>query len=115
MEMGIEEDNVIIEVNFNRDKYTDEAPGSPAKAKCWEHREAEPSEPRCVICGRYGQYICHETDDDVCSWECKEAVLRRHHSQSRAPTSIASSIGIPFGDECTYVKDGKPSLPVWDP
>jgi ATP-dependent RNA helicase DDX59 len=115
MEMGIGEDNVITEVNFNRDKYTDEALGSSAKAKCWEQREAEPSEPRCVICRRYGQYICDETDDDVCSLECKEVVLQKYHSQSRAPMPIASSIRIPFEDECTYVMDGKPNLPVWDP
>ncbi|XP_015423932.1 PREDICTED: probable ATP-dependent RNA helicase DDX59 [Myotis davidii] len=26
---------------------------------------------RCVVCGRYGEYICDETDEDVCSLECK--------------------------------------------
>ncbi|GAV60453.1 LOW QUALITY PROTEIN: zf-HIT domain-containing protein [Cephalotus follicularis] len=30
-----------------------------------------PGEPVCVICGRYGEYICNETDDDICSLECK--------------------------------------------
>lgn len=25
----------------------------------------------CVVCGRYGEYICDETDEDVCSLECK--------------------------------------------
>ena len=28
--------------------------------------------PFCVICGRYGQYICDKTDEDVCSLECKQ-------------------------------------------
>lgn len=28
-------------------------------------------EPKCVICGRYGAYICDQTDMDVCSLECK--------------------------------------------
>ncbi|KAM9324546.1 putative ATP-dependent RNA helicase DDX59 [Gastrophryne carolinensis] len=28
-------------------------------------------EPRCVICGRYGEYICDQTEHDVCSLECK--------------------------------------------
>lgn len=115
MEMGIEEESLIAEVNFNKERDTDEAPGSPVKAKCWEQREAEPGEPRCVICGRYGQYICDETDDDVCSLECKEAVLRKHHSQSRVPAPVVSAIRIPVEDECTYVKDGQPSLPVWEP
>ncbi|KAK7889810.1 hypothetical protein WMY93_025370 [Mugilogobius chulae] len=32
---------------------------------------AEPGEPVCVMCGRYGEYICDSTDNDVCSLECK--------------------------------------------
>lgn len=114
-EMGINEDSVIAEVNFNKEEDTEEVPGSPVKAKCWEQREAEPGEPRCVICGRYGQYICDETDDDVCSLECKEAALCKHRCQSRAPAPVVSTIRIPVEDECTYVKDGQPSLPVWEP
>ena len=27
--------------------------------------------PFCVICGKYGQYVCDSTDQDVCSLECK--------------------------------------------
>nr|2YQP_A Chain A, Probable ATP-dependent RNA helicase DDX59 [Homo sapiens] len=34
-------------------------------------RWAEPGEPICVVCGRYGEYICDKTDEDVCSLECK--------------------------------------------
>lgn len=123
IEMGIEEDSGMVEVNLNKEDEVnlnkkdgiDEVPGSPVKAKCWEQREAEPGEPRCVICGRYGQYICDETDDDVCSLDCKEAVLRKHHCQSKAPVPVVSAIKIPVEDECTYVKDGQPSLPVWEP
>jgi ATP-dependent RNA helicase DDX59 len=47
--------------------------------------------------------------------ECKEAVLHKHHSQSRAPAPVVSSIRIHVEDECTYVKDAKPSLHVWEP
>lgn len=115
VEMGINEDSVTAEVNFNIEEDTEGVPGSPVKTKCWEQREAEPGEPRCVICGRYGQYICDETDDDVCSLECKEAVLCKHRCQSRAPAPVVSTIRIPVEDECTYVKDGQPSLPVWEP
>ncbi|XP_028785725.1 uncharacterized protein LOC114741633 [Neltuma alba] len=32
-------------------------------------------EPVCLICGRYGEYICNETDDDICSMECKKELL----------------------------------------
>ncbi|XP_075038699.1 putative ATP-dependent RNA helicase DDX59 [Mixophyes fleayi] len=28
-------------------------------------------EPVCVVCGRYGEYICDRTEHDVCSLECK--------------------------------------------
>lgn len=37
-----------------------------------------PGEPVCVMCGRYGEYICDETDDDVCSMECKCELLQLH-------------------------------------
>eukprot|EP01018_Ginkgo_biloba_P034718 Gb_22571 [translate_table: standard] len=88
---------------------------SPVKANCWDQREAVPGEPRCVICGRYGQYICDVTNDDVCSLECKEAVLCKHQSQCRLQAPIVTDIRIPIEDECTYVRDGQPGLPEWEP
>ncbi|XP_073139607.1 uncharacterized protein [Henckelia pumila] len=41
-----------------------------------EQRYPTPGEPTCVVCGKYGEYICNETDDDVCSMECKAELLR---------------------------------------
>lgn len=38
-------------------------------------RSARPGEPVCVMCGRYGAYICDATDQDVCSIQCKQAHL----------------------------------------
>ena len=38
-------------------------------------------EPICVVCGRYGEFICDETDADVCSKECKAKNL--HSTDSR--------------------------------
>ena len=35
-----------------------------------------PGEPVCVLCGRYGEYICDQTDKDICSLECKAKNLR---------------------------------------
>ena len=35
-----------------------------------------PGEPACMVCGRYGAYICDQTDKDVCSLECKAKHLR---------------------------------------
>lgn len=40
-----------------------------------EQRFAVPGEPVCVICGKYGEYICDETDDDICSMDCKAELL----------------------------------------
>lgn len=43
----------------------------PVKSFKKNQRWAEPGEPVCVMCGRYGEYICDSTDNDVCSLECK--------------------------------------------
>ncbi|XP_022996224.1 uncharacterized protein LOC111491515 isoform X1 [Cucurbita maxima] len=40
-----------------------------------EQRFAIAGEPVCVVCGRYGEYICNETNDDICSMECKFKLL----------------------------------------
>ncbi|KAL5748491.1 hypothetical protein ACOSP7_025533 [Xanthoceras sorbifolium] len=41
-----------------------------------EQRYPVPGEPVCVVCGRYGEYICNETDDDICSLDCKTQLLK---------------------------------------
>ncbi|KAK6935191.1 Zinc finger, HIT-type [Dillenia turbinata] len=41
-----------------------------------EQRFPLPGEPICVVCGRYGEYICNETDDDICSIDCKTELLK---------------------------------------
>ncbi|XP_004458141.1 probable ATP-dependent RNA helicase DDX59 [Dasypus novemcinctus] len=43
----------------------------PVKSFSKTQRWADPGEPVCVVCGRYGEYICDKTDEDVCSLECK--------------------------------------------
>ncbi|XP_077463210.1 putative ATP-dependent RNA helicase DDX59 isoform X2 [Stigmatopora argus] len=43
----------------------------PVKSFKKNQRWAEPGDPICVMCGRYGEYICDSTDSDVCSLECK--------------------------------------------
>ncbi|KAM5205921.1 putative ATP-dependent RNA helicase DDX59 isoform 1-T2 [Hipposideros larvatus] len=49
----------------------------PVKSFSKMQRWAEPGEPVCVVCGRYGEYICDKTDEDVCSLECKAKHLLR--------------------------------------
>ncbi|XP_021261113.1 probable ATP-dependent RNA helicase DDX59 isoform X2 [Numida meleagris] len=53
--------------NTTEDSSTEEPIKSFSKSQRW----AEPGEPVCVVCGRYGEYICDKTDEDVCSLECK--------------------------------------------
>ncbi|KAG6572876.1 putative ATP-dependent RNA helicase DDX59 isoform X1 [Phytophthora cinnamomi] len=40
-------------------------------------RQPQAGEPVCVICGRYGEYVCDATDEDVCSLECRDVCTAR--------------------------------------
>ncbi|KAL4576868.1 hypothetical protein LXL04_012968 [Taraxacum kok-saghyz] len=71
-----------------------------------QQREALPGEPQCIQCGRYGEYICNETDDDICSLECKQNLLHKI-KEPKIPTTLPlPSIRLPANDECFYVTDG---------
>ncbi|MED6133712.1 hypothetical protein PIB30_030685 [Stylosanthes scabra] len=62
-----------------------------------EQRFPVAGEPVCVICGRYGEYICNETDDDVCSMECKTElleILKSNEGSSHIQVRDFSSSGI---------------------
>eukprot|EP00057_Strongylocentrotus_purpuratus_P000690 XP_001180984.2 PREDICTED: probable ATP-dependent RNA helicase DDX59 [Strongylocentrotus purpuratus] len=48
-------------------------------------RWPDESEPVCVVCGKYGEYICSQTEADVCSLECKAKNLVRRGIQTTAP------------------------------
>ncbi|XP_051141872.1 DEAD-box ATP-dependent RNA helicase 41 [Andrographis paniculata] len=75
------------------------------KERSWNQREALPGEPRCTVCGRYGEYICDETDDDICSLECKRILLSRR-LETRLSVPQTSSVRVPATDVCYYVRDG---------
>lgn len=82
---------------------------SPVKERCCDQREALPGEPRCIICGRYGEYICDETDDDICSTECKQILLLRL-AETRKPVQLTPSKNkLPISDECFYIRDERVS------
>ncbi|XP_028761165.1 DEAD-box ATP-dependent RNA helicase 41 [Neltuma alba] len=78
--------------------------GDDVKLSSRNQREALPGEPKCVLCGRYGEYICDETDDDVCSLECKQKLLRRTACSS-LPAVTRPSKMLAATDECFYVRD----------
>lgn len=54
----------------------------PIKSFSKTQRWPQPGEPVCVICGRYGEYICDKTDEDVCSLECKAKHLLRNKEEA---------------------------------
>lgn len=43
--------------------------------------------PFCVICGKWGQYVCDATDEDVCSMECKRKAEAAHNTSSKNENS----------------------------
>ncbi|XP_027521922.1 probable ATP-dependent RNA helicase DDX59 [Corapipo altera] len=59
----------------------------PIKSFSKSQRWAEPGEPVCVVCGRYGEYICDKTDEDVCSLECKAKHLLLTQAKEEQLTS----------------------------
>ncbi|KAM5579677.1 hypothetical protein ABKV19_009458 [Rosa sericea] len=74
------------------------------KERSRDQREPLPGEPKCVICSRYGEYICDQTDDDVCSLECKQTLLCRV-ANTQLAVSHSPPKRLPANDECFYVRD----------
>ncbi|KAL5079147.1 hypothetical protein RYX36_007568 [Vicia faba] len=79
--------------------------GNDVKLSSKDQRDALPGEPKCTVCGRYGEYICDETDDDVCSLECKQSVLCRFSKSSPRVGDLPPPKKLSAADECFYVRD----------
>ncbi|XP_050911095.1 DEAD-box ATP-dependent RNA helicase 41 isoform X2 [Lathyrus oleraceus] len=84
---------------------TDQPNGNDVKLSSKDQRDALPGEPKCTVCGRYGEYICDETDDDVCSLECKQSVLCRISKSSSRVGDLPPPKRLPAADVCFYVRD----------
>ncbi|GFP81774.1 dead-box ATP-dependent RNA helicase 41 [Phtheirospermum japonicum] len=65
-----------------------------------EQRYPAPGEPACVVCGKYGEYICNETDDDICSIDCKAELLQKTTLQQE-PQSEQLLVGPFSARRCT--------------
>ncbi|KAM7252117.1 hypothetical protein ACFE04_024000 [Oxalis oulophora] len=74
LNFGDESASLEPEVKNNPPDYGDANQVNQVKSKS-EQRFSHPGEPACVICGKYGEYICNETNDDICSLECKAVLL----------------------------------------
>ncbi|XP_062419478.1 probable ATP-dependent RNA helicase DDX59 [Pungitius pungitius] len=73
----------------------------PVKSFKKSQRWPQPGEPVCVMCGRYGEYICDSTDNDVCSLECKAKHLVQMGMGTGADVFIRKDI---VGDERTQLQ-----------
>ncbi|XP_014106427.1 PREDICTED: probable ATP-dependent RNA helicase DDX59 isoform X2 [Pseudopodoces humilis] len=80
----------VAHIPLRKDSQNTEDDGSleePIKSFSKSQRWAEPGEPVCVVCGRYGEYICDKTDEDVCSLECKAKHLLQAQTKEKQLTS----------------------------
>lgn len=68
---GVTESSASEDVRESVSSGAEEEEEEPVKSYKKNQRWPEPGEPVCVMCGRYGEYICDSTDNDVCSLECK--------------------------------------------
>ncbi|XP_070542585.1 probable ATP-dependent RNA helicase DDX59 [Ptychodera flava] len=73
----------LEERKANSDASDDEAEAIISYSK--DQRWPEPGEPVCIMCGRYAEYICEQTDVDICSLECKAKHLAEMEDE-RPPT-----------------------------
>ncbi|XP_026527529.1 probable ATP-dependent RNA helicase DDX59 [Notechis scutatus] len=77
----------------------------PIKSFSKTQRWPQSGEPVCVVCGRYGEYICDKTDEDVCSLECKAKHLLqlKGEKESLKPTKSEQAISQPTFPDAAYV------------
>ena len=56
--------------------------------KSRDQRWPDAGEPICVICNRYGAYICNQTENDVCSLECKQKNIKKKETINEVSAAI---------------------------
>ncbi|CEG43454.1 probable atp-dependent rna helicase ddx59 [Plasmopara halstedii] len=54
-----------------------------------DQRLSKFGEPVCVVCNRYGEYICDATNQDVCSAECRNICILRSQTEDQANKKLA--------------------------
>ncbi|KAL3674657.1 hypothetical protein V7S43_000597 [Phytophthora oleae] len=53
-----------------------------------DQRQAQPGEPTCMVCGRYGEFVCDATDEDVCSLECRDICVSRQQQRLQSDQQL---------------------------
>ncbi|KAJ8376170.1 hypothetical protein SKAU_G00067500 [Synaphobranchus kaupii] len=86
--------------DFEESEAEDNEDEEPVKSFRKSQRWPEPGEPICVMCGRYGEYICDSTDNDVCSLECK-AIHLAHMGKDQLERGEMLSTTSGAEDTCT--------------
>uniref|UniRef100_A0A0V0IG47 Putative ovule protein n=1 Tax=Solanum chacoense TaxID=4108 RepID=A0A0V0IG47_SOLCH len=77
-----------------------------------EQRFPLPGEPACVVCGKYGEYICDETEEDICSTDCKSDLLQNLKLQQGALSSKVKAETF-SGQKCKLEVPGSGGN-IWD-
>ncbi|KAJ3673216.1 hypothetical protein LUZ60_006590 [Juncus effusus] len=72
---------------------------SAVKERSQDQRDAQTGEPVCTICGRYGEYICDQSDRDICSLQCKSILLSTLKPKKPLKLNLPNT-----SDECLYIK-----------
>ncbi|XP_040263668.1 probable ATP-dependent RNA helicase DDX59 isoform X2 [Bufo bufo] len=86
-----------------------DAEDEPIKSYSKLQRWPLQGEPVCVICERYGEYICDQTEHDVCSLECKaKDLLQSTGVSSSEDTALArqSSVNVTAVEQSPFSSPG---------
>ena len=80
-----------------------------------DQRKALPGEPTCIVCGRYGAYICDMYDVDICSKECKGIHQEQRQKSAIQADLIKQTARIVRLDKVTtFSAEQRPALPNED-
>ncbi|XP_077245076.1 uncharacterized protein LOC143885017 isoform X2 [Tasmannia lanceolata] len=78
-----------------------------------EQRFPLPGEPVCVVCGKYGEYICSETGEDICSMDCKSELPKfQNLDQIEGGASKESLISLTRPEDALWMPE--PKEETWD-
>lgn len=81
--------------------YSTESDNDNVKQFSSQQRWPSTDEPECIICKRFGEYICDETDEDVCSLECKALHLKSIKLHSEQAHLVHDNASVLREEDCS--------------